>query len=55
MATLSGERVIISNETYYFNVSKGGLKRATDLIRPSYYVSGGFTFPQNGSIHAFGF
>lgn len=45
----------VSNETLYFNVSNGELKRGQDLGKPSYYISGGYIFPQNGSIHGFGF
>ena len=49
------KEVIISNESLYLNVSTGEINRGTDLGRPSYYLSGGSVFPQNGSIHAFGF
>jgi len=38
-----------------FNVSNGEINRGSDLSKPSYYISGGYVFPQNGSIHAFGF
>ncbi len=37
------------------NVSNGEITRGPDLGKPSYYPSGGSVFPQNGSIHAFGF
>jgi hypothetical protein len=50
-----GQKVTITNETLYFNVSTGEIKRGEDLGRPSYYLSGGDVFPQNGKINAFGF
>lgn len=54
-ATDNGQQVCISNETLFFNVSNGEIKRGPDLNKASYYMSGGFVFPQAGSIHAFGF
>jgi hypothetical protein len=50
-----GNKVILTNETHYFNVTNGEIKRGPDLSKPSYYISGGYIFPQQCKINAFGF
>ncbi len=51
----SGKKVSLSNETLFFNVTNGEVKSGPEILKPSYYLSGGFIFPQQGKIHAFGF
>ena len=43
-ATEGGQKVVLSNETLFFNVSNGEIKRGNDLNKASYYLSGGYTF-----------
>lgn len=50
-----GKQVTLSNETLFFNVSNGEIKRGPELSKASYFISGGSVFPQNGTLHAFGF
>jgi len=51
----NGQQVTLSNETLFFNVSNGEIKKGTELSKASYFISGGSVFPQNGTLHAFGF
>jgi hypothetical protein len=50
-----GTKLSITNETLYFNVTNGEIKRGPELCRPAYYISGGNIFPQQEKVHAFGF
>ena len=50
-----GQKLNLSNETLFFNVTNGEIKRGPDMIKPTYFISGGQIFPQQGKIHAFGF
>lgn len=49
-----GKKVSLSNETLFLNVTNGEIKSGPEMQRPSYFISGGSLFPQQGKIHVFG-
>lgn len=44
-ATDCGQKVTLSNETLFFNVSSGEIVRGPDMSKPAYFISGGYIFP----------
>lgn len=40
-----GKKVSLSNETLFFNVTNGEVKSGPEILKPSYYISGGYVFP----------
>ena len=44
-----------TNTCYYLNVTNGTLKRAPDLMKASFYISGGSMLSYANKVYAFGF
>ena len=53
-AILDGMPVRITHHCWMLNVTNGELKRAADLPKPAYFVSGGSSFGQQGTLFAIG-
>lgn len=47
--------VATTNNCYYLNVTNGTIKRGPELMKPSFYISGGNMLSYANKVYAFGF